>query len=277
MDLDLLKTFLTLSKTQHFGRAAESLFITQSAVSARIRLLENQLGHLLFQRTKKSVELTQEGEAFIQHANAILEQWQQAKMNLGQLHSHTEDLRISAPDLLCQTRFADIINTLPQLRQFYGYSHSHLKSVAEQKEKQLVIAEKNSVATHCQRQPLVNLDLYAVYNEKFQNSDTMQYIHLPWSPQFELFIERQNLEQKTICSTNQLNTAYALLVNTPSFVYLPVIFQVQSEHLVLNKLDRMPPFTLSLTAYFAQASHTDDNFKAAFSQLQQDLIACLDE
>lgn len=44
MDTELLKTFLEVSRTRHFGRAAEALYLTQSAVSFRIRQLENQLG-----------------------------------------------------------------------------------------------------------------------------------------------------------------------------------------------------------------------------------------
>ena len=48
MDTELLKTFLEVSRTRHFGRAAESLYLTQSAVSFRIRQLENQLGVNLF-------------------------------------------------------------------------------------------------------------------------------------------------------------------------------------------------------------------------------------
>ncbi|MGB1090783.1 MAG: LysR family transcriptional regulator, partial [Oceanobacter sp.] len=37
MDTELLKTFLEVSRTRHFGRAAENLFLTQSAVSFRVR------------------------------------------------------------------------------------------------------------------------------------------------------------------------------------------------------------------------------------------------
>jgi LysR family transcriptional regulator, flagellar master operon regulator len=44
VDTELLKTFLEVSRTRHFGRAAESLYLTQSAVSFRIRQLENQPG-----------------------------------------------------------------------------------------------------------------------------------------------------------------------------------------------------------------------------------------
>ncbi|HBY5160968.1 LysR family transcriptional regulator, partial [Acinetobacter baumannii] len=50
VDTELLKTFLEVSRTRHFGRAAEALYLTQSAVSFRIRQLENQLGVNLFTR-----------------------------------------------------------------------------------------------------------------------------------------------------------------------------------------------------------------------------------
>ena len=44
MDIALLKTFLEVAKTRHFGRAAENLYITQAAVSARIKQMEEDLG-----------------------------------------------------------------------------------------------------------------------------------------------------------------------------------------------------------------------------------------
>ncbi len=53
MDTELLKTFLEVSRTRHFGRAAEALYLTQSAVSFRIRQLENQLGVNLYAAQKQ--------------------------------------------------------------------------------------------------------------------------------------------------------------------------------------------------------------------------------
>lgn len=62
MDTELLKTFLEVSRTRHFGRAAEALYLTQSAVSFRIRQLENQLGVNLFTRHRNNIRLTTAGE-----------------------------------------------------------------------------------------------------------------------------------------------------------------------------------------------------------------------
>jgi DNA-binding transcriptional LysR family regulator len=56
----------------HFRIASENLFITQSAVSARIKLLENDLGVLLFDRSQKHLKLTPEGNRLIKHANELI-------------------------------------------------------------------------------------------------------------------------------------------------------------------------------------------------------------
>ncbi|CAK8739831.1 HTH-type transcriptional regulator HdfR [Sodalis praecaptivus] len=63
MDTELLKTFLEVSRTRHFGRAAEALYLTQSAVSFRIRQLETQLGVSLFTRYRNNIRLTAAGNA----------------------------------------------------------------------------------------------------------------------------------------------------------------------------------------------------------------------
>lgn len=78
MDIQLLRTFLELDRTRHFGKAAEALFVTQSAVSARIRLLEETLGVPLFVRRRNEIQLTSAGERLKRHAETIVAAWQRA-------------------------------------------------------------------------------------------------------------------------------------------------------------------------------------------------------
>ena len=78
MDVDLLKTYVEVYHTRHFARAADNLFITPSAVSARIRLLETQLGTALFFRERNNIRLTSAGERFLGHARNMLRLWEQA-------------------------------------------------------------------------------------------------------------------------------------------------------------------------------------------------------
>jgi DNA-binding transcriptional LysR family regulator len=82
MDIALLKTFIEVYRTRHFGHAAENLYITQSAVSARIRLLEETLGILLFKRDRNNIQLTAAGLRFLKHADAIVNAWNRARQEM---------------------------------------------------------------------------------------------------------------------------------------------------------------------------------------------------
>ena len=85
MDTELLKTFLEVSRTRHFGRAAESLYLTQSAVSFRIRQLENQLGVNLFTRHRNNIRLTAAGEKLLPYAETLMSTWQAARKEVANL------------------------------------------------------------------------------------------------------------------------------------------------------------------------------------------------
>ncbi|MEI4220309.1 MAG: HTH-type transcriptional regulator HdfR [Candidatus Dasytiphilus stammeri] len=82
MNTELLKTFLEVSRTLHFGKAAELLYLTQSAVSFRIRQLENQLGVILFTRNRNKIRLTAAGIRLVPYANSMLNFWLSAKKNV---------------------------------------------------------------------------------------------------------------------------------------------------------------------------------------------------
>jgi len=82
MDIGILKTFLEVYRTRHFGQAAENLFLTQSAVSARIRLLEQTVGVPLFTRNRNNIELTPAGLKLLRHADAILTTWNRARQEI---------------------------------------------------------------------------------------------------------------------------------------------------------------------------------------------------
>jgi LysR family transcriptional regulator, flagellar master operon regulator len=96
MKIELLKTFLEVSRTLHFRMASENLYITQSAVSARIKLLEEDLGVLLFDRSQKHLKLTPEGNRLIKHANELLFMWQKTKQDVGIADSGSQQLVIGS-------------------------------------------------------------------------------------------------------------------------------------------------------------------------------------
>jgi len=67
-----LKTFLHVARLGSFRRAADEMFVTQAAVTSRIKGLEEWLGFEVFRRHRRGAELTEQGERFIDYArNAI--------------------------------------------------------------------------------------------------------------------------------------------------------------------------------------------------------------
>lgn len=71
----LLKVFITVVEQKNLTRAAEILYITQSAVSQNIKLLEEQFNTTLINRTNKSMTLTKAGDILYNQAKIIIDQY----------------------------------------------------------------------------------------------------------------------------------------------------------------------------------------------------------
>jgi|SRR5690554_1651254 len=82
MDIELARTFLEVVRTGSFMGAAERLYVTQTAVTARIRNLESQLGCRLFVRNRSGARLTADGERFMAHASQMVRTWDTARREL---------------------------------------------------------------------------------------------------------------------------------------------------------------------------------------------------
>src|SRR2546423_558558 len=109
LNLDELRSFLTLASELHFRKAAERLFVSQPALSKQIQKLEEKTGGALFERTRRKVVLREAGRVLIPLAERLLRDSQAA---LDRVRQATEGragtLRIgfgiaSASDLLPQT------------------------------------------------------------------------------------------------------------------------------------------------------------------------------
>lgn len=79
MDISLARTFLEVVSTGSFVGAADRLHLTQTAISARIRLLEDQIGRRLFVRNRAGARLTPAGERFRHHAATLVQVWERAR------------------------------------------------------------------------------------------------------------------------------------------------------------------------------------------------------
>ncbi|QXI47621.1 MULTISPECIES: LysR family transcriptional regulator [Pseudomonas] len=82
-DIVLLRSFIAVADSGGFTRAAQSLHLTQSAISAHIRRLESDAGHRLLERTTRSVSLTPAGTRLAGYARTILALHDDARASLG--------------------------------------------------------------------------------------------------------------------------------------------------------------------------------------------------
>jgi len=114
MDIGLLRTFLAVVRTRHFGKAADELCVTQSAVSARIHQLEKALGTRLFSRVRNNIQLTPAGRQLQKHAETIVHTWARARQETGLREEFSGGLAIGAMWDLWETLLAD---SLPRIRE----------------------------------------------------------------------------------------------------------------------------------------------------------------
>jgi DNA-binding transcriptional LysR family regulator len=119
MDIELARTFLAVVDTGSFQNAADRLNVTQTAVSARIRSLEDELGRRVFVRNKAGARLTVPGKRFLRHANALVQIWESARRQIALPSGRDHLISIGGELSLWNPLFADWLiwmrHTKPQV------------------------------------------------------------------------------------------------------------------------------------------------------------------
>ncbi len=96
MEIRQLRAFVQVADLRHFGRAADTIGLTQPALSQRIHQLEQELGVRLLERTSRDVRLSAAGETLLPHARALLEEEARARSAMRSLAAGaTGHLRLS--------------------------------------------------------------------------------------------------------------------------------------------------------------------------------------
>ncbi len=107
MDLNLARTFLEVAGSGSFIAAAERLHLTQTAVSARIRALEDELGRRLFVRNKAGARLTPAGERLTRHATTLIQVWERARRQVALPRGREDGVSVGGEPSLWDPLFAD--------------------------------------------------------------------------------------------------------------------------------------------------------------------------
>src|SRR5207247_9680610 len=85
MDLRQLEMFLAIAEEGGFNKAAAKLYVSQSAISRKIGLLEGELGEKLFLRIVNRVLLSEAGETLLRHSRLIFRQLKTATMDISDI------------------------------------------------------------------------------------------------------------------------------------------------------------------------------------------------
>lgn len=189
MDTELLKTFLEVSRTRHFGRAAEALYLTQSAVSFRIRQLENQLGVNLFTRHRNNIRLTSAGEKLLPYAETLMNTWQAARKEVANASRHNE-FSIGASASLWECLLNEWLGKLytePYNLQFEARIAQRQSLVKQLHERQLdlLITTESPKMDELSSQLLGNFTLALYCASPAKNTNELNYLRLEWGPDFQ--------------------------------------------------------------------------------------------
>src|SRR4029450_8993283 len=82
MHLETLKVFCDVVETRSFSAAASQNFVTQSAVSQQVRMLEDRWGRRLLERSRGNVQLTPAGEILYEASKEIVQRFQEMETRL---------------------------------------------------------------------------------------------------------------------------------------------------------------------------------------------------
>lgn len=154
MNTDLLRTFLEVAKTRHFGHAADNLYLTQSAVSSRIKQLEGTVGVPLFTRQRNNILLTPSGERLLPHAENLLVAWQVALQEVGAPSNQSMQLTLGGTSNLWDTFLQSV---LPKLADRFPALYIRTEINSSQELTRALLAGRVDIITVLD--PPTNLDL----------------------------------------------------------------------------------------------------------------------
>ncbi len=112
-----LRAFLAVARLQSITRAAEHIHLSQAGLSLLLREMETQLGLRLFDRTTRSVALTEGGRQLLPAAERMLAEWSDITARLDKLSVDVaRTLTVAATPLVCSSVMPVVLKTLQQTR-----------------------------------------------------------------------------------------------------------------------------------------------------------------
>lgn len=225
MDIRVFKTFIAVAEHKHFGHAAETLYITQAAVSARIKQLEEFYDTQLLIRDKNNLRLTPAGETLLSHAHLMVSQMAQSKLALSIANQQKLGFNIAATpniwDAFFSSRIKEALNLFEEL--MLGTEISVREAIQRKLDDRsldiglLTDPIKDDGFTN---ELIGHFDLSLVGNHVNFNSDVSNYIFIDWGITFQ---KEHALHHKLTprFKTSTAMIALEVILSKGGFSYLP--------------------------------------------------------
>ncbi len=257
MDIRFLTTFLEVAQTRHFGKAADNLYLTQSAVSARIKLLEEYFNTSLFIRNRNSIRLSVAGEKLVPFAQILASTLSDARKALNEDNfksitcaSTPNAFSLGVGELLSeiQGRFSEwsLRTELATIGQLSRQLHERSIDLAFTTE---LLKSDDIESLKLTQIPL------AFFSKEPQRKelDPQQYVHIDWSAKIsDALITNVPAVKSARLKTSSHHVALQYLQKEASIALLPIDSVDESWHLMPIE----PHYTLTVYAsYIKGTSH----------------------
>lgn len=198
MDLELLHTFVLVAREGGFRNAAAKHFLTPSAVSSRIRLLEETLGAKLFERGRFGTQLTLAGERLLDHAEDMISTWNRIRRDVAIPAKASHLLAIGATDTIWHAFLLQALSALHRqhpelaLRLETGTSESLIRDVSEGSLDAIFLFDTPGLPI-LQAEPVAEVRLVLVSTDRHASLESVlgdDLVGVDWGKADESFLEQ---------------------------------------------------------------------------------------
>lgn len=117
MELNHLRYFKEVARTENISQAAKALYITQPALSATIKRLEGELGFSLFVRNGNSIKLTEAGRCFLSYVNSVFSLLQEGETKARKIaNQDNSTLKVASGFGVLRDMTRDYLETCPDFK-----------------------------------------------------------------------------------------------------------------------------------------------------------------
>ena len=230
MDVKVFKTFLEVAQTRHFGRAAENLYITQAATSARIKQLESYFDTRLFIRERNNIKLTSAGERLIAYAEVMVSTLEQAKNELALGDNKTLQLSLAGTPNIWDAYLQSSLSQITSAFSGYGFqaealSRAQLNRNLLERTLDIAFSFDPLKSDELMSKEIARMTLALVSTQRSDVTSALsnQYVYIDWGTRFasEHALRHQQMPAPYL-RTSTGRIALDFILDNTGAAYLPV-------------------------------------------------------